>query len=122
MRPLETLSLFLLFISLLFLFFDRKRSFFLIFLFLTITISILQYYIEGEIVDEMPASLEKYRKSKPVYKTLPGWGSLPEKVWEKGYDSLPQELKNYISFIENEVNCPVKIVSVGPQRHLTIIR
>ena len=82
----------------------------------------VSYDIEGDIVNEMPASLEKYRKSKPVYKTLHGWGSLPEKVWEKGYNSLPKELKDYISFIENEVNCPVKIVSVGPQRHQTIIR
>ena len=47
MRPLETLSLFLLFISLLFLFFNRKRTYFLTLLFLTITISILQYFIEG---------------------------------------------------------------------------
>ena len=82
----------------------------------------ISYDIEGEIVDEMPASLEKYRNAKPVYKTLPGWSSLPEKAWEKGYGSLPQELKDYISFIEDEVNCPVKIVSVGPQRHQTIIR
>ena len=47
MRPLETLSLFLLFISLLFLFFERKRTYFLMLLFLTIIISILQYFIEG---------------------------------------------------------------------------
>jgi len=31
-------------------------------------------------------------------------------------------LKKYISFIEEQVSCPVKIVSVGPQRHETIIR
>ena len=47
MRPLETLSLFLLFVSLLFLFFDRRRTYFLTLLFLTIVISILQYFIEG---------------------------------------------------------------------------
>ena len=47
MRPLETLSLLLLFITLLFLFFDRKRTTFLLLLFLTIIISILQYFIEG---------------------------------------------------------------------------
>ena len=82
----------------------------------------ISYDIEGETVDEMPASLERYRKAKPVYKTLPGWSSLPEKVWETGYDSLPLQLKKYISFIEDEVNCPVTIVSVGPQRHQTIIR
>ena len=82
----------------------------------------ISYNIEGKTVTEMPASLTEYRKAKPVYKTLPGWSSLPERVWEKGYDSLPQELKDYISFIEDEVDCPVKIVSVGPQRHETIIR
>ena len=47
MRPLETLSIFLLFISLLFLFFDRKRTYFLPLFFFTIVISIFQYFIEG---------------------------------------------------------------------------
>ena len=47
MRPLETLSLLLVFISLLFLFFDRERTLFLFLLFLTIIISILQYFMEG---------------------------------------------------------------------------
>ena len=47
MRPLETLSLLLLLITLLFLFFDRKRTRFLLLFFLTIILSILQYFIEG---------------------------------------------------------------------------
>ena len=80
------------------------------------------YDVEGKKINEMPASLTQYRKAKPIYKTLPGWENLPEKVWEKGFDMLPQTLKDYISFIENEVNCSVKIVSVGPQRHETISR
>ena len=70
----------------------------------------------------MPASLTTFRKAKPIYKTIPCWDSLPEKVWEKGFKSLPDSLKNYIDFIEDEVNCDVSIVSVGPQRHETIIR
>ena len=82
----------------------------------------IAYDIEGKKINEMPASLTQYRKAKPIYKTLPGWESLPEKVWENGFDILPQTLKDYISFIENEVNCSVKIVSVGPQRHETISR
>ena len=80
------------------------------------------YDVEGKKIDEMPASLNQYRKAKPIYKTLPGWENLPEKVWENGFDILPQTLKDYISFIENEVSCSVKIVSVGPQRHETISR
>ena len=82
----------------------------------------ISYDIKGKTLTEMPAGLTDFRKAKPIYKTLPGWSSLPERVWEKGYNSLPQELKDYISFIEDEVDCPVKIVSVGPQRHETIIR
>ena len=80
------------------------------------------YDVEGKILKEMPASLIQYRKAKPVYRTLRGWDDLPENIWDEGYDALPQTLKDYINFIEHEVDCPVKIVSVGPQRHETIIR
>ena len=82
----------------------------------------VSYDIDGEKITEIPASLSSYRKAKPIYKTLPGWKSLPDKVWEKGYESLPQTLKDYISFIEDQVSCSVKIISVGPQRHETILR
>ncbi len=80
------------------------------------------YNVLGENITEMPASLAQYRNAKPIYKTLPGWGALPEKVWDKGFNALPEALKQYIAFIEYEVECPIKIVSVGPQRHETIIR
>jgi len=80
------------------------------------------YNVKGKHIKEMPASLTQYREAVPVYKVLPGWESIPSKVWDLGYDSFPKTLKEYISFIEKEVKCPVKIVSVGPQRHETIIR
>ena len=80
------------------------------------------YEVNGEKVYQMPASLRQYRLAKPIYKSLPGWPDLPEKVWEKGFSALPQTLKNYVSYIESETGCPVKIVSVGPQRHETILR
>ena len=80
------------------------------------------YNIGGEQIKEMPASLTQYRHAVPIYTELPGWDTLPEKIWDKGYEYFPDTLKDYISFIEREVRCPVKIVSVGPQRHETIIR
>ena len=70
----------------------------------------------------MPASLSDYRDARPLYKNLPGWDELPNNVWEKGFDSLPKSMKDYIQYIEEEVECFVKIVSVGPQRHETILR
>ena len=70
----------------------------------------------------MPASLTTFRKARPIYKSVSCWDSLPDEVWKKGFKSLPRSLKDYIRFIEDEVNCRVSIVSVGPQRHETIIR
>tara|TARA_A100000164_G_scaffold228482_1_gene202653 strand:- start:84 stop:1277 length:1194 start_codon:yes stop_codon:yes gene_type:complete len=82
----------------------------------------IDYDIDGEIISEIPASLTKYRKAKPVYKNLPGWNKIDLDKIDKGYNNLPSELKGYVDFIETQVDCPIKIISVGPQRHETIIR
>ena len=82
----------------------------------------VSYDVNGENILEMPASLSQYRLAKPVYESLPGWDSLPDKIWEKGFDALPETLKGYIKFVEDQVDCPVKLISVGPQRHETILR
>lgn len=80
------------------------------------------YNINGQQEQEMPASLYKFRSAEPVYQTLPGWGQLSDDMAEKGYDSLPKNLKHYVKFIEDQVSCPVTIISIGPERHQTIIR
>ena len=80
------------------------------------------YDIDGDQVMEMPASLTQYRMAKPIYESLPGWENLPDEIWNKGYEALPETLKEYIAFIEENVDCPVKIISVGPQRHETLLR
>ena len=80
------------------------------------------YQVGNEKIYEMPASLEQYRKATPIYETLAGWEELPKNIWDKGFNALPQTLKDYIKFIETNVDCSVKIISVGPQRHETIIR
>ena len=82
----------------------------------------VSYNVNGENILEMPASLSQYRLAKPVYESLPGWDSLPDKIWEKGFGALPETLKEYIKFVEDQIDCPVKLISVGPQRHETILR
>ena len=39
-----------------------------------------------------------------------------------GDEQLPKELNAYIEFLEKELNVPIKIVSVGPDRTQTIHR
>ena len=82
----------------------------------------VSYDVNGKNILEMPASLSQYRLAKPVYESLPGWNSLPDKIWERGFDALPETLKEYIKFVEDQIDCPVKLISVGPQRHETILR
>ena len=57
---------------------------------------------------------------EPVYQTLRGWNSNLFDV-EK-YEDFPDELKAYVSFLENELKTPIKMVSVGPDRQQTILR
>ena len=80
------------------------------------------YKVNDRKIYEMPASLRNYRNAKPIYEKLKGWGDIPDNIWDKGFNKLPQEIKDYISFIEERIDCNVTIVSVGPQRHETIIR
>tara|TARA_B100001750_G_scaffold230903_1_gene227785 strand:- start:454 stop:1755 length:1302 start_codon:yes stop_codon:yes gene_type:complete len=84
------------------------------------------YNITGEEVREMPGSLGKMRQATPNSVSLPGWAEMTDKDIERlcsgGYGSLPDTMKAYIDFIEQEVNCPITIISLGPQRHQTIVR
>ena len=82
----------------------------------------VSYDVNEENILEMPASLSQYRLARPVYESLPGWDNLPDKIWERGFDALPETLKEYIKYVEDQVDCPIKLISVGPQRHETILR
>lgn len=57
---------------------------------------------------------------KPVYKTVPGWHASLSEV--TSYVQFPQELKDYVKLLENELGVPIKMVSVGPDRKQTIMR
>ena len=56
----------------------------------------------------------------PVYKEFKGWKSDICSV--RNYEDFPAELKDYIAFIEQETGCPVRIISVGPDRSEIVIR
>ena len=80
------------------------------------------YKINSKEIKEMPASLSQFRSAEPIYETLEGWGELTPDMIEKGFNALPSTLQAYVQYIENQVDCRVSIISMGPQRHETIIR
>lgn len=71
------------------------------------------YDINGEITRDFPTT-DKLNIAKPVLKVLPGWKSDIRGI--KKYEDLPENCRNYIEFIEKELEVPIKIVSNGPGR------
>jgi len=83
-----------------------------------------KYKLGNKTLVNMPASLEVFRKCKPVYEYVDGWEDISDedfkKIIKKGYSALPANMKKYIKKIEKEINVPVELVSVGPDRKATI--
>lgn len=77
------------------------------------------YQYRGEPIAHMPYNIEPENLS-PIYREFKGWQA--DLTGMSAYESLPIELTQYIEFIENEIQVPIKIVSVGPDRKQTIIR
>lgn len=75
------------------------------------------YEKDGVQVTEMPFDTEGW---KAVYKELPGWQCDLTKITSE--DQFPVAFKDYIDFLEKELETPIKIVSVGPDRQATIVR
>lgn len=77
------------------------------------------YEIGGEVMREFPVT-PKLNIAKPVYKTLPGWKRDIRGI--RSYDELPKETRDYIDFVEKELEVPIKMISNGPGREDIIIR
>lgn len=74
------------------------------------------YSIDGELTDRLPYDMEA--EIKPIFTELPGWKTDLTAVRSK--DLFPQELNDYIRFLEKELKVPIKYVSVGPDREQII--
>ena len=76
------------------------------------------YKINGEETDEFPFDI--CDGVEPVYVEIPGWKTDMTQMTSE--DEFPEEFNAYVSFLEEELGVPGKIVSVGPDREQTIIR
>ncbi|HMC00538.1 MAG TPA: adenylosuccinate synthase [Flavobacteriaceae bacterium] len=77
------------------------------------------YKYQGKEIKHLPYNIEPENVT-PVYTELKGWS---EDLTKLSDDSqLPKELNDYIDFLEKELETPITIVSVGPDRKQTIFR
>jgi len=77
------------------------------------------YNYKGQTISHLPYNIEP-ENITPIYTEFKGWKA--DLTGMSKYDELPKELKDYIAFIEKEVEVPITIVSVGPDRKQTIMK
>ncbi len=75
------------------------------------------YRQNGQTITDLPYDTSD---CEPVYEELQGWQQ--DLTQMKSESEFPQALKDYIRFIEDYIKVPITIVSVGPDRHATIVR
>lgn len=77
------------------------------------------YTYKGETISHLPYNIESENVS-PIYTEMKGWAKDLTKMSSE--EELPENLMDYIKFLEAELEVPIKIVSVGPDRTQTIHR
>jgi len=77
------------------------------------------YQIDNTEVHEFPFDVNE-KPVLPVYKRLKGWATDLTKL--SSYKDCPEALKCYVSYLEEQLNVPISVVSVGPDRKQTLIK
>lgn len=77
------------------------------------------YQYKGQTITHLPFNIEP-ENVQPIYTELPGWQKDLTSI--RSTDDFPKELNDYINFIEKELQVPIRLVSVGPDRTQTIRR
>lgn len=77
------------------------------------------YLYKGKEINHLPYNIEEQNVT-PIYTELKGWKQDISSI--NSYDQLPIELLEYINFLEKELEVPITVVSVGPDRTQTIIK
>jgi adenylosuccinate synthase len=77
------------------------------------------YKTENGLIDYLPYEITP-EYVKPVYKSMKGWNSDLQSIQSE--EALPGHLMEYIQYLEKELETPITILSLGPDRSQTIIR
>lgn len=77
------------------------------------------YNYKGDIISHLPYNIEEQNVT-PIYTELKGWQA--DLTAMNNADELPKEFNDYVAFLEEELQIPITIVSVGPDRKQTIVR
>ncbi len=83
------------------------------------------YELGGELLENWPIHSEIIEECKPIYETLDGWEPKSHDEWsqiaKQGYDAIPENMKKYLDFIEEQLKIEISMISIGPNRNDTIV-
>ena len=77
------------------------------------------YRLGDEVLEEFPQIGCDFAACEPVYEELPGWKR--DITGARRLEDLPLEARDYLDFISGKAGVPIDLVSVGPERHQTIL-
>jgi adenylosuccinate synthase len=76
------------------------------------------YKIKNKKIENVPFSAGELEKCVPVYETMPGWQCPTSDI--RNYKDLPLAARQYVSRVEQLIDCPINIISVGAKDEQTI--
>jgi len=77
------------------------------------------YRLEGKTLKSPPSSVAMLARCEPLYEELPGWQIDISDI--RRFEDLPGEARTYVERLEELLNCPASIISVGERREQTIM-
>ena len=79
----------------------------------------VEYELDGNKIDYLPAAVDDQLKVKPIYKTFKGWKTSTKGI--KNFKNLPENAKKYIRELEQFIETKVSSISTSPERNDTIL-
>ena len=79
----------------------------------------ISYQVDGRETTEFPTGA-RLQRAKPVLKTLRGWNCPISNC--RSWQELPEAAQEYILFLEKQVGCPIRYISVGAAREQYLVR
>ena len=76
------------------------------------------YKINGEIVEHFPSTTTLFEQCEPIYEDMDGWNEPTVGVTQ--LSQLPKEAMRYVKRLEELIECPIRLISTGPNREETI--
>ena len=78
------------------------------------------YEVDGQRVEEVPASQSDFHHAKPIYEEFPGWQE--DISGARTFDDLPKNAQDYVIAIEAMSGSRISAIGVGPDREAIVVR